>query len=709
MEKIVYKLEGLDCASCAAKIEKQTKTVSGIHQVVLDFSQSKLIIESDQSDKKLLQSEIEKIVHHYEPDVKVNPFTEFKPLNQPENEETFFKKHFELIRLFTSLFIFIVAFIVEDSSPFKLPLFILAYAISGYEVIFQSVKNILNRQWFDENFLMTIASLGAMAIGEYPEAVAVMIFYEIGEYFQDLAVNRSRKSISGLMDIRPDYANVLSNDEWIRKTPDQVFIDDIIRVKPGERIPLDGTIINGSSSIDTSALTGESMPSQFSVGDSVLSGSVVINSVIDIKVTRIFAESTVARILELVENATANKAPTENFITTFAKYYTPIVVFLAVAIAVIPSFIYGFDTFSSWLYRGLIFLVISCPCALVISVPLGFFSGIGNASKNGILIKGSNYLEALNGIDTVVFDKTGTLTKGKFKVFKIHSEKDNANEILKYAYAAEEHSNHPIANSIKQAYIESNELSSENSLKFKDLSGSFEEISGKGIISYNNDQKILAGNYALLTDFNIALPVIETIGTLVYIAVDNQYIGAIEIRDEIKSDSANTIKTLQDMGKRVVMLTGDHNDVAKYVAGEIGIKEFKSNLLPEDKYKFVTDLLDQNKKVAFLGDGINDAPVLAGSTVGISMGSIGSDAAIEASDIVIMNDDPSKLPVAIKIANKTKTIVTQNIYFALGLKAVVMVLGAFGLSTMWMAIFADVGVALLAILNSMRVLAFKPE
>ena len=712
MEKITLNLEGLGCANCAAKIESRAKNISGIDNVVLDFSRSKLTFENKDSNVDLTIDEIKNIVKSLEPDVVVSLRSEGKPEQKNitnaamHSHQTMARgighNQKNLIRLIISLVLFTVGILGKNMPYVEFVALAMAYILSGHKVLYKSFRNILRGDIFDENFLMSIATFGAIAIGEYPEAVAVMIFYEIGEYFQDLAVNRSKHAISSLIDIRPDEASVLRGSFWISVSPEEVQIDEIIMVKPGERVPLDGIIVEGGSNLDTSALTGESIPEYFALGDAVLSGSVVVNGIIKLKVTSVYAESTVARILALVENATSNKAPTENFITKFARYYTPIVVFFAIGLVLIPSFIFGFDTFDTWLYRGLIFLVISCPCALVVSVPLGFFSGIGNASKNGILIKGSNYLEALSHVDTIVFDKTGTLTEGAFEVYQTHlpdGQVDN-NTLIKLATLAEYHSNHPVAKSIIQF--------SNHQVDLDDIIA-LEEVSGKGVIVKSKMGLIIAGNKSLMHDQSIIIPEISSPYTHIYIALDGKYIGAFDIRDKVKKDAHETIKRLKTLGYRVLMLTGDRKEAAHAVATSLDIDTVYSELLPEDKYEKVISLIHDGANVAFVGDGINDAPVLASANIGISMGAIGSDAAIEASDVVLMTDEPSKIPQAIQISKITKKIVTQNIVFALGTKLLIMALGTVGLSSMWMAIFADVGVTLIAVLNSTRVLRYKPK
>ena len=579
---------------------------------------------------------------------------------------------------------------------------IISYAFVGIEVLLSAVRNICKGKVFDENFLMSIATLGAIAIGQYPEGVAVMVFYEIGEMFQSYAVNRSRKSISELMDIKAEYANLVKGDTTEKVLPEEVKIDDIIMIKPGERVPLDGVIVSGDTSVDSSALTGESMPVNKKVGDEILAGCINNTNVIEVKVTHEFEESTVARILELVQNASSKKASTEKFITKFARYYTPIVVICALALAIIPSvFIPGANP-NEWIYRALIFLVVSCPCALVISVPLGLFAGIGGASKKGILVKGGNYLESLKNIDTVVFDKTGTLTKGAFKVTQINNVGISKSELLKYAAICERYSNHPIAKSILEEYNASNNSDIEE-IKIDN----HEEVSGKGVITQIQDKKILAGNSKLMSSNGIIIPNDDYIGTVVYVAVNNEYKGSIIISDEIKSDSKEAISELKALGvNKVVMLTGDSKKVANAVASELGIENVYSELLPGDKVEKVEALLKEERKgkLAFVGDGINDAPVLARADVGVAMGGIGSDAAIEAADVVLMKDEPTALANAIKIGRKTNKILWQNIIFALGIKIIVLILATIGDANMWEAVFADVGVTLIAVINSMRAL-----
>ncbi|MBF4693077.1 heavy metal translocating P-type ATPase [Fusibacter ferrireducens] len=708
MTRVDLYLDGLGCANCAAKIETKTKGIHGLSKVNLDFSQSKLTFEYDEKhiskqDSSLKIKEIEKIVTDLEPDVKVVLKSDLDSKVTADAHKSHTIK--ELIRLGISLALFFSSFAAPEFE-LKLGLLGVAYIISGHRVLFKSFKNILKGRVFDENFLMSIATFGAIGIGEYPEAVAVMIFYEIGEFFEDLAVNHSRDAIKSLINIRPDKAILVGEHSQREVSPEEVKINDVILVKPGMRIPLDGTIIEGRTMIDTSALTGESLPMSYGINDSVLSGTVVINAVIKIKVTKVYKDSTVARILDLVENASGQKAKTEHFITKFARVYTPIVVGIAAFIAIVPPLVISGAHFHEWLYKSLIFLVISCPCALVLSVPLGFFSGIGTASKNGILVKGSNYLEALSQIDTVVFDKTGTLTKGRFEVSNIVLAKDASNkDLIESAYLCERNSTHPIAKSIIE-YISK----LENVSEFETITGdAVEEISGKGVKVEYADNVYLAGNASIAKLYDLSVPELEMSGTIVYIFKNKQYLGAIVLGDMLKPDSQKTIDALNKMNHEVWMLTGDRELQANEIAKTLSIKNYRSALLPEDKFKQVQDLKDKGKKIAFLGDGINDAPVLTLADVGISMGSIGSDAAIEASDIVFMTDEPSKLVTAISISKFTKRIVSQNIIFALGIKILIMILGVIGFGTMWLAIFGDVGVALLAVLNSSRVLRFKHQ
>lgn len=602
-----------------------------------------------------------------------------------------------IAKLVISIVIFVTATILHPTGLNKLLIYFSAYLIAGGDVVLKAIKHILKGKVFDENFLMVLATVGALAIGEYPEAVMVMVLYQIGEMLQDYAVEKSKESISSLMNIRPDYANIVVNSELIKKNPEDVKIGDTIVVKTGEKIPLDGIVINGHASIDTSALTGESVPKCLKTGDNAVSGCINTNGVLTIKVEKEFGESTVSKILELVEHASSKKAKAENFITKFARYYTPAVVFGAVALAILPPLFIQGAQFSTWLQRALTFLVISCPCALVISVPLGFFAGIGGASRNGILIKGACYIEALSKPYTVVFDKTGTLTKGTFAVTSINPVKNITTDyLLKVSAYAENYSNHPIASSIKNAFAEKID---------KDLINNVEEIAGNGVKATVNGKEILAGNCKLMKMFNIAYIEAENIGTSIYIAENGKFIGSITISDELKSDSKLAIEKLNKKVKQTVMLTGDSKTPAEYVAKELGIKNVYSELLPSQKVEKLEELIEAKQgSVIFVGDGINDAPVLTRADVGIAMGGLGSDSAIEASDVVIMTDEPSKVSKVISIAHKTMTIVKENIAFALGIKALFLILGAFGFVTMWGAVFADVGVTLIAVINSLRAL-----
>ena len=607
-----------------------------------------------------------------------------------------------LIRISIAFLILLFAVFSNIPNNIKICCFLFAYLLAGYDILYTAIKNIIKGRIFDENFLMGLATLGALAIKEYPEAVMVMVLYQLGEYFQHRAVKKSRRSILELMDIRPDYAYKEENGKIIKYSPEEINTGDIILVKTGEKIPLDGVITEGSAILDTSALTGESVPKTVKIGDTAISGCINTNGVIKIKVTKKYGESTVSKILKLIEHASSKKSRTENFITRFAGYYTPAVVAAALMLAVLPPLLLPDAQFSIWLKRALTFLVISCPCALVISIPLGFFGGIGGASKCGILIKGSNYLEALSKPDSVVFDKTGTLTKGSFEVTKISPQNGISGEqLVEYAAYAENYSNHPIALSLKKAYKKDIDTS-----KISNVS----EFAGNGVKADINGEEILAGNSALMEKFQINIPEHSDEGTVVYCAKNGEYIGYIVISDEIKEDSPLAIKELKKVVGKTVMLTGDSEAAAKRISERLGIQQVYSQLLPQDKVEKLENIIaekQKDKNVIFIGDGINDAPVLTRADVGIAMGAMGSDAAIEAADVVIMDDKPSKIYTAVKIAQKTMLIVKQNIIFALGVKALFLLLGAFGFMTMWGAVFADVGVALLAVLNSLRSLRVK--
>ena len=590
------------------------------------------------------------------------------------------------------------------SAPVNFAVFLVPYLVIGWDIVYKAVRGIVNGQVFDENFLMTIATFGAFGVGEYSEAVAVMLLYQVGELFQSYAVSRSRQSIADLMDICPEYANLEKDGELVQTDPDDVEIGDIIVIKPGERVPLDGTVISGESMVDTSALTGESVPRRVETGSEIISGCINESGVLRVEVTKEFDDSTVARILELVENASSKKAQVENFITRFARYYTPAVVAAAALLAVVPPLALGAG-FGPWIQRACIFLVISCPCALVISVPLSFFGGIGAASRNGVLVKGSNYLEALAQMDTIVFDKTGTLTKGEFKVTEIRPSGMSGEELLRLAALAEHYSNHPISLSIRDAYEKAGGRMNLSSI------GKNEEISGHGVRTEIDGSVVLAGNGRLMEAEGIAYEPCESIGTVVYLARDGVFAGTIVISDTVKEHAAQAIRDLKQAGvKRTVMLTGDRKAVGEAVAEKLGLDEVFTELLPADKVEQVERLLDgqaEGRKLAFVGDGINDAPVLTRADIGIAMGSMGSDAAIEAADVVLMDDDPARISVVVRISRKTLSIVKQNIVFALGVKALVLGLGAFGMANMWEAVFADVGVSVIAILNAMRALKTK--
>ena len=611
------------------------------------------------------------------------------------------KKKKEVIIIISAI-LFAVALFVRMSQTIQLILMLIAYILLGKDTVLKAVKNVEKGDFFDENFLMTVATLGAIIIGEYPEAVAVMLFYEVGELFQSYAINKSRKSIADMMDIKPEYANVIRDNKSIKVDPDEVKINEIIEIKPGERVPLDAIIIKGETTLDTSALTGESIPVEVREGASILSGCINLNALILAKVTKEYFDSTVNKVLDLVENAAAKKSTSERLITRFAKIYTPIVISLAVLLATLPPIISGEYNFRLWIFRALSFLVVSCPCAFVISVPLSFFSGIGAASRAGILIKGGNYLEILSKVDTVVFDKTGTLTKGVFNVQKLVVLDKNIkeDEFISLVAMAESGSNHPISKSIQKYYNREIDKNSINSIK---------EISGKGIEAIINNKKILVGNEKLIDIPNDVI--VNDIGTILYVEIDNKFTGYIVISDEIKKDASKAIKGLKDIGvKKSIMLTGDIEKVGKKVGEDLGLDEIYTNLLPQDKVSKFEEIIGNKKSkgnVAFVGDGINDAPVLARADVGIAMGAMGSDAAIEAADVVIMTDEPSKIVTAIKSSKKTMKIAMQNIALAFGVKAIALILSALGIADMWMAVFADTGVTILAVLNSFRALKIE--
>lgn len=736
-------LNGLDCANCANKIETKVNKINGVKEATVNFSTTLLIAEiKEESLKDEIINEIKSIVKKLEPDVKVEEKLNNKVIKNTTSEckgsccstsfengevkkctektkinknETHNHTHSnglsennagvieyikENIMLIIGTLIYLVALAYNgNNNSVSIILFIASYLVIGGEVILTALKNITNGEIFDENFLMSIATIGAFFIGEYPEAVAVMLFYQIGEVFQGYAVNKSRKSISSLMNIRADYANVLRSNNEVKVSPEDVSLNEVILIKPGERVPLDGVVLSGESFLDTSALTGESVPREIKAGDEILSGEINNSGVLKVRVTKEYGESTVARILELVENASNKKAPTEKFITKFSKIYTPIVVLVAVLVAIIPPIFIKGAVFSEWLYKALSLLVVSCPCALVVSIPLGFFSGIGAASKKGVLVKGGNYLEALKESEIIVFDKTGTLTKGVFKVTSINAKNISKDELLEITALGEANSNHPIAVSIAEAYgrkINKNEIES------------YKEVAGHGVEAIIRGKNVLLGNSKLMIKNNIFYDKVNTIGTIVHIAINSEYKGNIIISDEIKENVKEEIVELKNAGiKKTVMLTGDSKEVAEKVANDIGIDEVYSELLPSDKVNKLEEVLSKkvgNGKVLFVGDGINDAPVLARADIGIAMGGVGSDAAIEAADVVLMKDKIESISDAIRISRKTNKILWQNIIFSLFIKVAVMILVVAGLTNMWAAVFADVGVTLLAVLNSMRII-----
>lgn len=687
-----YTIENLDCPMCAAKIEEGVKNLSCVKDAKVVFATKTLLIDTEDINK--VQAEIDSI----EKGVVIHE-------NQPKNDEEEFNVKKELITLGVLLALFGIGFYMTHifTTP---PLLYVSYAVllavymaAGKDVIMLSIKNILHGKIFDENFLMTFATLAAWAIGSHEEAVGVMLFYRAGEFFQDLAVHRSRRSIKSLLEIRPDYAVVLRGNQEYTVAPESVAVGETIIIKPGEKIALDGTIIKGKTSLDTRALTGESVPRGAEKGDKVLSGMISLTGMIEVQVDKIFAESSASKILDMVENAAANKAKTETFITKFASYYTPIVFFIAFAIAVVPPLL-DMGSFSQWLYRALVALVVSCPCALIISVPLGYFGGIGGASKKGILVKGANYLEALSNIQAIALDKTGTLTKGIFTVTEVKSMgKYSKEDIVKYAAMAESKSNHPIARSIV-------EYAGNLDYTIKE----YEEISGRGVKVSIEDKEIMVGNDSLLHFTNTIHDesVCNILGSVAHVVIDKEYAGYIVISDKLKDDTVEAIKELNNMGIRnITVLTGDNKYATETILKDTGIKEYYYDLLPEDKAEKFKEFSDKYKGKGYslyVGDGINDAPVLAMADVGVSMGAAGSDAAIETADVVIMNDSLMKLVDAVKTAKKTKTIIWQNIIFALGIKVLFIILGLMDIASMWMAVFGDVGVALLALLNSMRAL-----
>jgi len=692
-----YHLKNLDCAACAAKIEDGLRTLKDVKFVNVSFASLTMTIDADDMEK------VKDRIKELEPDVEVEDRDEKQRMisksELAENKTT-------IIKAVSGTVLLIAGIVFENqlSNTFfhiaKYALFIIAYLIAGWNVLASAVRNIRRGQVFNEQFLMSVATLGAFAINEMAEAVAVMLFYVVGELFQDVAVGRSRRSIKALLEIKPEYANLKAGSEIRKVSPEEVKIGDIIIVKAGEKVPLDGIVTGGSSFVDTSALSGESVPRKVEEHDEIMAGVINQSGLLTIEVKKRFGESSISRILELVENATSRKAKTENFITTFARYYTPVVVFGALLLAVLPPLLISGQTFSEWIYRALVVLVVSCPCALVISIPLGYFGGVGRASQKGILVKGSNFLDALNQVETVVFDKTGTLTKGEFKVSEVVASSSNGfskDDILEYAAYAEYNSNHPVAKSILDAFHKNID---------HDRIAHTEEISGYGIKAVVDGKEVLVGNDKLLHREDIDHPVCDVDGTVVFVVIDRKYAGYIVISDSLKPDSTETIARLNKRGIRTVMLTGDNENVAQSIAKKLKIDRYYPNLLPEDKVDQIEKLIRNSKrgKVVFVGDGINDAPVIARADVGMAMGALGSDAAIETADVVLMTDSPSKVIDAIDVAAKTRNVVWQNIIFAMGVKAAFIILGIFGIASMWEAVFGDMGVALIAVFNAIRIL-----
>lgn len=700
-EKVKYRIAGEFCANCSAKMERALSATEGYGETVINYVTKTIYLPPS----KVQEAQI--IMEKIEPGIKLVELSGGKRRSRISEEEATEKDlSKQLLRIAIATVLFVVGLIFtsrwHDTSYHFLEylVFISAYILVGYEVLVKAIRNIIRGAVFDENFLMALATVGAIAIHQLPEAVGVMLFYAVGEYIEDRAVDRSRHSIQALLDIRPDSANLIHQLQIIKVAPEDVQVGQQIVVRPGEKVPLDGVVVNGTSYLDTSALTGESVPRKAEKDDTVLAGMINTTGALTVRVVREYADSSVQKILDLVENASARKAKTEKFITTFARYYTPGVVIVALGIAIIPTLM-GMGSFNQWLYRALTILVISCPCALVISVPLGYFGGIGGASRHGILVKGANYLEALTQLKTVVFDKTGTLTQGVFEVIQVQPAEGFTEEhLIEIAAKAEAHSNHPIAQSIRKKY--NGEINSS-------LIEGYEEISGKGVLAKVEGLSVIAGRKSLLEERGIQLStdLVEQEGTRVYLAVDGSYAGFVIISDQVRVGAWETVQYLNQAGIKTVMLTGDHSSVAQSMAKRLGIQEFHADLLPEDKVSWLEKLLKEQEtmrgKVAFVGDGINDAPVLTRADIGIAMGGLGSDAAIEAADVVFMEDQPTKLINALEISQFTKKIIWQNIVFALLIKLGFIIMGMFGLANMWEAVFADVGVALLAILNATRV------
>lgn len=688
-----YRLKDLDCPNCAAEIEENLRQLGGVRAVELNFAASILVLDTDNPIEA-----IRRVIKQVEPDVEI-----VEQSDAESDEDTDFDIKRELVLVGIAVVLFFVGLIFNNklqATPYSIGeylVFIPAYLLSGWTVLSSAGRNVFRGKVFDENFLMTVATFGAVAIHELPEAVAVMLFYQVGEFVQDLSVSRSRRSIKSLLEIRPDSANLMIDGELQKVKPEEVTVGDTVLVKPGERIPLDGKVIAGSSQVDTSALTGEPVPRLMEVGETVLAGMINKEGTLTVKVTKLLAESSITKILDLVENATGKKAETEKFITTFARSYTPVVVFGALAVALLPPLLLE-ASFKIWIYRALVLLVISCPCALVVSIPLGYFGGVGGASRRGILVKGSNFLDVLAQVKIVVFDKTGTLTKGVFRITQIVPEKGFSEaELLRLAAVVESQSNHPIAQSIREAYHG-------NITPVLD----YQEISGCGVRAKVNNQVILAGNAALLHANAIDHDLCKVDGTVVHLAIDNLYAGYIIIADEIKEDATQAIHNLKALGiERIIMLTGDNQLASESVVQQLGLDDYLAELLPEDKVSAIEKLIEQsekNDKIAFVGDGINDAPAIARADVGIAMGGVGSDAAIDTADVVIMTDALSKVAEAIAVGRKTRRIVWENIGLAFAVKSVFVVLGLVGIATMWGAVFADMGVALVAVLNATRAL-----
>lgn len=709
MQSIKLYLSSLDCAACATAIAEKVRKIEGVDQAQVNYATKSLHLTLDQAlgldqEKEALKEKIQKSIQSIEPGLELSEAPGPGKLREEKKTPAFFQEP-KSLRFLLGGFIFLLALILPRGGAFSLSLFLLSYLLIGGDVLFGAGKNIVKGKIFDENFLMSIATIGAFAIGEYPEGVGVMVFYQLGEYFQGRAVNKSRASISALMDIKPDYARLVEGETTRTLPPQDIGPGDEIEVRPGEKVPLDGRLVSGFSSFSTLALTGEALPRDLSVGDPVLSGFINQQGLVRVRVEKDFSHSTVAKILDLVENAAAKKARAENFISKFARYYTPAVVVAALGLAFLPPLFIQTASFSDWIYRALVFLVVSCPCALVISIPLSFFAGIGGASRQGILIKGGNYLEALNSVDTIVFDKTGTLTTGDFEVEKVVARGDlTEDEVLYFAAQADSFSSHPLAKSIVQAYGKDLE---------RGALTQYEELAGLGVEATIDGKEILLGNGRLFDQRQIAVDDLKEAKALIYLAVEGNYAGYLMISDQIKPGAKAAIRALKEEKiKDLVMLTGDKEALAKEISQELAMDHYYAELLPQDKVTRMEELkekLDKKKKLVFVGDGINDAPVLAQADIGVAMGALGSDAAIEAADIVLMADQLEKLPLALGIARKTRTIVWQNIALALVVKALVLFWGAAGLATMWQAIFADVGVALLAVLNAMRVLTYKPS